>query len=102
MAKPFKEEKTYRKWHIAAFYILMLGIALVAVSCMVGALFGADNVIATYLGYAAIACVLLFYAINLMKWRCPRCHKTLPMIGPVIECRYCKRPFMDKSGNQNW
>ena len=53
-------------------------------------------------GYAAIVLVIWFYLINFFKWRCPNCHKTLPLLGPVLECRVCKHKFIDDKGNQVW
>lgn len=104
MAKtPFREEKPYRKWHRIAFYVLMAGIAMIVISCVICfATQDANNLIANRLGYAAIICVVVFYAVNMVKWRCPNCHKPLPLVGPVLECRYCKRSFMDSKGNQVW
>lgn len=104
MAKlPFREEKPYRRWHRIAFYTLVAGIILIVLSCIISfAVQDADNSIANMLGYAAIACVVVFYAINMIKWRCPACHRPLPLFGPVIACRYCKRSFMDSKGNQVW
>ncbi len=101
MTNPLNE-KPYRKWHRIAFYILVLGFVLVGLSCIISFAAGSDNRVAYWLGIAAIVCVVLYYGINMVKWRCPNCHKPLPMIGPVIECRYCKRSFMDSKGNQVW
>ncbi|HBI64521.1 MAG TPA: hypothetical protein DDX51_05330 [Clostridiales bacterium] len=104
MAKtPLREEKPYRKWHRIAYYVLILGCALISISVIVSIATGdRNNIVANRLGYAAIVCVILFYGINMVKWRCPNCHKPLPLFGPVLNCRYCKRSFMDSKGNQVW
>lgn len=96
------KDKPYRKWHRIAYYILLLGCGLLSASLMAAAAWGEDSSPSSILGTAAIVCVIVFYAINMIKWRCPNCHRPLPLLGPVINCRYCKRSFMDSKGNQIW
>lgn len=69
---------------------------------VLGQVFGMDSKPCLYSGYAAIVLVIWFYLINFFKWRCPNCHKTLPLLGPVLECRVCKHKFVDDKGNQVW
>lgn len=101
MTNPLKD-KPYRMWHRIAYYILLLGCVLISASCIASAVAGKESPVSSWLGIAAIVCVVLFYAINMLKWRCPNCHRPLPLFGPVLECRYCKRAFMDSKGNQVW
>lgn len=102
MFKKLAGEKPYRKWHLIAKYILWLGIALIIACFITGQVFGTESTICLTLGYIAIACVIIFYVLNFLKWRCPDCNKTFPLFGPIIECRYCKRKFMDNKGKQIW
>lgn len=98
----FSEDKKYHKWRRIGFYCLYAAIALAVVCIVLGQMFGMDSKPCLYSGYAAIVLVIWFYLINFFKWRCPSCHKTLPLLGPVLECRVCKRKFVDDKGNQVW
>jgi membrane protein YdbS with pleckstrin-like domain len=95
------KDKPYRMWHRIAYYILCLGCALISVSCIVYYTSPESNLYSGF-GTAAIICVVLFYIINMVKWRCPNCRRPLPLFGPILNCRYCKRSFMDSKGNQVW
>ncbi len=96
------EDKPYHRWRRIGFYVLYIAIILVVVCFVTGLIFGTESAICLYTGYASIVFVIWFYLINFFKWRCPQCHKTLPLLGPVLECKVCKHSFMDKKGNQIW
>ena len=98
----FSEDKKYHKWRRIGVYCLYAAIALAVVCIVLGQVFGMDSKPCLYSGYAAIVLVIWFYLINFFKWRCPNCHKTLPLLGPVLECRVCKHKFVDDKGNQVW
>lgn len=97
-----KDDKPYHRWRRIGFIVLYISIALIVASVVLGLIFGTESKICLYTGYAAIIGVIWYYLINFFKWRCPNCNKTLPLLGPVLECRYCKRSFMDSNGKQVW
>ncbi len=92
----------YRRMHAVASLIFWMSCALIALSFVVSLFLGQDNTVTTVLAYIAIAGVVVFYLMNFIFWRCPDCHKTMPLFGPVPICRYCKRAFMDKNGEFRW
>lgn len=102
MLKPVKDAPKYRKWHVYAFRIFLFGDVLILASLLASLAVGKDNPVVNYLGYAAILCVIVFYAINMMLWRCPNCSRPLPVFGPVLVCNRCKRKFVDEKGNPQW
>ena len=97
-----KDDKPYHRWRRIGFIVLYASIALIVACVVLGLIFGTESAVCLYTGYAAIIGVIWFYLINFFKWRCPNCHKTLPLLGPVISCRNCKHSFMDSNGKQVW
>jgi TctA family transporter len=39
----------------------------------------------------SIALLALYFAVNLLFWKCPACNKTLPMLVPVRKIEQCKK-----------
>ncbi|MGN1013873.1 MAG: DUF2614 family zinc ribbon-containing protein [Butyricicoccus sp.] len=93
---------SYRKWHAISYMMIGLGCLLVVISMLLSLLLGKENVVVNILGYAAIVFAILYFLINFLYWRCPKCHKTLPIFGPVPMCGVCKHMFMGKDGKYNW
>ncbi len=103
--KKLEEKKAYPKYrrlHLVASRIFWASCALVVLSFVLSLFLGRDNTVTTVLAYVAIAGVVVFYLMNFLFWRCPDCHKPMPLFGPVPICRYCKRAFMDKNGEYHW
>ena len=96
------EDTPYHRWRRIGFYCLYAAIALIVACFVLGQIYGTESAVCLYTGYAAIVLVIWFYLINFFKWRCPQCHKTLPLLGPVVSCRICKRSFMNNKGQQVW
>ena len=98
-----KNYPPYRRWHAISYLIFLIGCILVRLSLIVSVVTGDNaNMTSTVMGYVAILCAILFFIINFIYWRCPQCHKTLPLFGPVLVCSVCKREFLGKDGKQHW
>lgn len=101
--KKIKSYPNYRKWHSISYIVMLIAIVFAVVSVVISAMTGnSSNMLSLYLGYTAIALVIVFYLLNFMYWRCPKCNKTLPLLGPVPVCRVCKHKFMDEKGEFHW
>jgi hypothetical protein len=101
--KQIKAYPPYRRWHSIANWILVLGCVLAVISLLASVVTGdSTNMVSLVLGYAAIVPVVLFFVLNFAFWRCPKCHKTLPIFGPVLVCNICKREFIDSEGKPVW
>ncbi len=106
MGKRFKKMMgypPYRKWHSISYIVMIVAVLFAVLSVVFSAVTGDNsNMLSLYLGYTAIALVVVFYLLNFLYWRCPDCNKTLPLFGPVPTCRICKHQFMDEKGEFHW
>ncbi|MDO5547886.1 MAG: hypothetical protein Q4F79_05300 [Eubacteriales bacterium] len=98
-----KSYPPYRRWHAISYLVFLIGCMLVCLSLVVSVVVGDNtNAVSVLMGYAAIICVIAYFLINFIYWRCPKCHKTLPVFGPVLVCNVCKRKFLDEKGKPIW
>lgn len=98
-----KNYPPYRRWHAISYLIFAIGCILVVGSLVASIVTGDNaNMASTVMGYVAIICAILFFVINFLFWRCPQCHKTLPLFGPILVCNVCKREFLAKDGTKLW
>ncbi|MGN1030105.1 MAG: hypothetical protein ACI4PQ_00715 [Butyricicoccaceae bacterium] len=85
---------TFRKWRKVCYLFLAAGFILCVISSVAW-----NTSVGKPLFYAGIVSVVLCYLIHFLFNRCPNCRRPMYFMGPVLECRYCKKRFVDDKGN---
>ena len=76
-------------WHKISIGCLLAG----GIFCGLGGFVFTEPQWIILTGLAGLLCLLAFFVIKALFWRCPRCHKGLPwfgLVGKQATCPHCR------------